>query len=123
VSRYIQEIPEECLPLLFKDTVNVVRRLGYRYLWIDAYCIIQDDTEDLQAEAALMGEIYQKAVLNIAADGATNSSEPLMRKRSVALVNPCKVEVDWSNLAASLGRKPDQMLLAGSFYILDGKYT
>jgi hypothetical protein len=123
IADYTREIPEDCLPILFQEAVHVTRRLGYRYLWIDAFCILQDDPDDFQTEAALMGEIYQKAVLNIAAGGASNSSEPLMRARDPSLVNPCKVEVDWSNLATSLGRQPHQIRLVGSFYIFDGKYT
>ncbi|KAJ4385160.1 hypothetical protein N0V85_008181 [Neurospora sp. IMI 360204] len=31
------------LPLTISDTIQAVQRLGYRYLWIDRYCIPQDD--------------------------------------------------------------------------------
>jgi hypothetical protein len=31
------------LPQTFRDAVDVTRWLGYRYLWIDSLCIIQDD--------------------------------------------------------------------------------
>jgi hypothetical protein len=30
----------------FRDAIYITRRLGVRYLWIDALCIIQDSTED-----------------------------------------------------------------------------
>jgi hypothetical protein len=33
-------------PQTLKDAVYVTRRLGIRYLWIDALCIIQDSPED-----------------------------------------------------------------------------
>jgi hypothetical protein len=31
------------LPQVFNDAVKVTRYLGYRYLWIDAMCVAQDD--------------------------------------------------------------------------------
>ena len=30
------------LPRTFQDAMIVTRRLGFRYLWIDSLCIIQD---------------------------------------------------------------------------------
>lgn len=35
------------LPQTFKDTIAVSRRLGYRYVWIDSLCIIQDSIADM----------------------------------------------------------------------------
>ncbi|KAE9367118.1 hypothetical protein N431DRAFT_83122 [Stipitochalara longipes BDJ] len=32
----------EELPLCYRDAVLITRMLGYRFLWIDALCIIQD---------------------------------------------------------------------------------
>lgn len=58
------------LPLLsktFRDAIQVTRRLGFRYIWIDSLCIIQDDADDWAQEAASMGGIYHAAILNIAA--------------------------------------------------------
>jgi hypothetical protein len=44
------------------------------YLWIDALCIVQDDSADWKREAAMMGRVYEDAFLTIAAtdgiDGA-----------------------------------------------------
>jgi hypothetical protein len=45
------------MPANYKDAVIVARRLGIRYLWIDSLCIVQDDAEDWEREAALMGSI------------------------------------------------------------------
>lgn len=42
VSAFQQEIPLSTLPKTFEDTVRITRRLGFRYLWIDALCILQD---------------------------------------------------------------------------------
>ena len=36
-------IPLEPFPKTLQDAVRITRRLGIRYLWIDALCIVQDD--------------------------------------------------------------------------------
>jgi hypothetical protein len=39
-------IPMQTLPKTFRDAVIITRRLGFRHLWIDSLCIIQDDITD-----------------------------------------------------------------------------
>lgn len=59
------------LPLTISDTIQAVQRLGYRYLWIDRYCIPQDDLPAKQIQIENMGHIYSRSVLTIiAAAGA-----------------------------------------------------
>lgn len=58
LAAYKQEIPMMHLPQLFRDVVEITRKFNIRYLWIDAYCILQGDAFDWQTEAARMGEIY-----------------------------------------------------------------
>jgi len=65
ISRMQRGIDQEALPRTFQEAIFVVRELGIKYLWIDALCIIQDDVADVQREIALMGKIYQGALLNI----------------------------------------------------------
>ena len=69
-----QKIPFEDLPLSFQDAVTITRKLGYRYLWIDSLCIIQDSVEDWNLESGSMGHIYSNAVVCIAAEAAPDSS-------------------------------------------------
>jgi len=76
-----QGIPWEAFPPLFQDVIKLVRALGCRYVWIDSLCIIQDDQEDWMAESVKMSEVYNNAVLNIAATGMRNSSVGLFRRR------------------------------------------
>ncbi|KAF2668232.1 HET-domain-containing protein [Microthyrium microscopicum] len=56
------------LPQTFRDVVTITRRLGVRYVWIDALCIIQDDRLDWEKESVKMGAIYSMAYITIAAD-------------------------------------------------------
>ncbi|CAG8951084.1 hypothetical protein HYFRA_00006482 [Hymenoscyphus fraxineus] len=70
-----QAIDFNALPATFKDAVTVTRRLGFRFLWIDSLCIIQDNTDDWIKEAALMGSYYKRAVLTIAAASASGDQD------------------------------------------------
>jgi Heterokaryon incompatibility protein (HET) len=60
-------------PQTFRDAIEITLHLGFRYLWIDALCIIQDSPEDWATESRKMGYIYSHAVLNIDASGSSNS--------------------------------------------------
>ncbi|KAE9375783.1 hypothetical protein N431DRAFT_531872 [Stipitochalara longipes BDJ] len=57
----------------FQDAVLITRTLGYRFLWIDCLCIIQDSIEDWQAESVKMAEIYSNTTFMISADAAADS--------------------------------------------------
>ncbi|KAI0181139.1 heterokaryon incompatibility protein-domain-containing protein [Hypoxylon sp. FL1284] len=68
-------IPLEKLPRNFKDAIYVSKVLGYKYLWIDSLCIIQDSLEDWNEQSNLMGDIYRKADLVIAATHASAAED------------------------------------------------
>jgi hypothetical protein len=60
-------VPEENFYPLMKDAIEAAFRLDLRFIWIDCYCIIQDDTKDWEIAAADMASIYENAFLNISA--------------------------------------------------------
>jgi hypothetical protein len=62
------------LPRTFQEAIDIIRRLGVRYLWIDALCIIQGDTTDWLREAPQMVSIYQNAYLAVAATASSDSN-------------------------------------------------
>jgi hypothetical protein len=53
-----------------QDAMTVTRALGFRYLWIDKYCINQDDHEEKQRAIANMDSIYEAAAMTIIAAAA-----------------------------------------------------
>jgi len=55
------------LPRTFRDAINLTRQLRIQYIWIDSLCIIQDSKEDWAAESQLMGTIYERSYLTVAA--------------------------------------------------------
>jgi hypothetical protein len=75
----LKSIPMSLMPANFYDATIITRKLGYRYLWIDSLCIIQDSTEDWETESQNMGNIYMNASLTIAAGAAKDSDGGMLR--------------------------------------------
>lgn len=68
-------------PKTFQDAILVTHGLGFRYLWIDSLCIVQDSTEDWNIESSRMQDVYACAVFNISADAALDSTSGLGTRR------------------------------------------
>jgi len=54
----LQNIQVAELPKTLRDAVAVSVRLGFRYLWMDSLCIVQDNQSDWKHEAAQMVSVY-----------------------------------------------------------------
>lgn len=50
-------LPEAALPRTISDAIATTRRLGFRYLWVDALCITQDNPFDWLDEARNMASV------------------------------------------------------------------
>ncbi|EAA29335.1 HET-domain-containing protein [Neurospora crassa] len=55
------------IPLVISDAIRVVKQLGYRYLWVDRYCIPQEDGAAKHRQILNMGRIYSNSSLTIIA--------------------------------------------------------
>lgn len=73
-------------PQTIQDAIITVRKLGIKYLWVDALCIIQDDEKDWKEEASRMGWIYANAYLTLAATSAKSSTEGFLSGRQTQKV-------------------------------------
>jgi len=58
------------LPLTMRQAMELTKKLGIQYIWIDALCIQQDSPEDWRIESSKMGSIYANSHLVISADAA-----------------------------------------------------
>jgi len=65
------------LPITIQDTIQLVRQLGERYLWIDALCIVQDDTKGKKDQIGAMDLVYGFSKLTIFAAGGSSVHDPL----------------------------------------------
>lgn len=59
-------IPLNMLSNIFTEAIRITRYLGFKYLWIDSLCIIQDSKSDWTAEANMMSAVYNNAICTIA---------------------------------------------------------
>ena len=50
LSTFVERIDVNALPATLREAIQVTRRLGYSYTWIDPLCILQDSKEDWQTE-------------------------------------------------------------------------
>ncbi|KAK4119581.1 heterokaryon incompatibility, partial [Parathielavia appendiculata] len=60
-------LPVDELALTIKDVIRFTRAMEFRYLCVDALCIVQDDDGDKAEELPLMGTFYKQSALTIAA--------------------------------------------------------
>ena len=74
----------EEIPASFRDACTVARNLFLQYVWIDSLCIIQDDGDDWEREAAKMGAIYEGAYVTISATGAAASVDGFLFPRYIS---------------------------------------
>ncbi|KAK3394998.1 heterokaryon incompatibility protein-domain-containing protein [Podospora didyma] len=87
---------EEGVPLLqvsatIRDSVQVTRNLGIRYLWMDSLCIIQDDPADWATESATMSQVYSLATCTIAAANSGCYKSGYIVPRNQYRVRPCRI--------------------------------
>ena len=68
-----------------QDAITVTRRLGLRFLWIDALCIIQDSVQDWEIESARMGIVYHGAHVTLQASGTSSSDQGFLNDRKPRL--------------------------------------
>ncbi|KAH7041521.1 HET domain-containing protein [Microdochium trichocladiopsis] len=67
------DIPWDTIPRTYGDAIEVTRKLGVDYIWIDTMCIVQDDADDWRYESTRMKAVYGGSYLNIAAECAAGS--------------------------------------------------
>lgn len=75
------------LPRTYREACEVATSLGFSHIWIDSLCIIQDDVADWEKESAVMGRIYEGAIVNIAATWAADGSLGLYHGRDPVIIS------------------------------------
>jgi hypothetical protein len=67
------------LPQTIEDAMEVVRKLGKDYLWVDALCIDQSDEEHKREQITIMDRIYRGAWATIINLSGTSANSALPR--------------------------------------------
>lgn len=73
LAERLKQIDPREVPKTILDAIHITRSLGLRYLWVDSLCIIQQDDADWQEQGSLMGDIYAKAAVVIAAHSSADA--------------------------------------------------
>lgn len=85
LDQYKNEIPFEELPATVQHAVTTTDKLGLSYLFIDAFCIIQKDSTDIQNQLSQMPDIYTNATVTILAGRAINVNDGFLQDRGSSL--------------------------------------
>jgi hypothetical protein len=81
LHRHLTRINWTDLPATLRDAILVTERLGLRRIWIDSFCILQDDDYDKAIEIGRMPLIYNQATVTIAASRALHVNEGFLHNR------------------------------------------
>ena len=60
-------IPDGMLPRTILDAIKFSKKVAMRYLWVDAWCLLQNDQEDLRRGVTVMDNIYEFSEFTIVA--------------------------------------------------------
>ncbi|KAF3043498.1 hypothetical protein E8E12_009752 [Didymella heteroderae] len=99
MAAFEKAIPSERLSTVFTDAIDVTRRAGIHYLWIDSLCILQDSKDDWAHESALMGDVYKYGHLNIAATADAEGGDGLFADRHRCVSRPGHVTTNWTHIS------------------------
>ncbi|RYP60488.1 hypothetical protein DL769_008093 [Monosporascus sp. CRB-8-3] len=80
LGTFLASLPYAELPANFRDAITITKRLGLRYVWIDALCILQDSKWDWEIESKRMGPVYRDAAVTISASASTGSTEGILKR-------------------------------------------
>jgi len=76
------------VPETIQDAIQATNRLGFRYLWVDAFCIIQNSAEDKKTELIQLRRIFRDAHFTIIASCAESASVGFLKTRAPPANSP-----------------------------------
>lgn len=104
LADYVKSIPADRLPRTIRDAIRATVKLGLRYIWIDALCIIQDDPVDKMREIANMPYIFKGArVTLLAASAATSTAGFLQPRNNLGRVEDTCFKLPFSDAGGAKG--------------------
>lgn len=85
-QQYTKSIDTSRLSQTVRDAISTVKDLGFRYLWIDALCIIQDSDMDKAREIGTMTSVYQNCLFTLTIASGISASHSFLEDRRPAQV-------------------------------------
>lgn len=102
-SNLVNGLPVSDFPKTIIDAINVTRKLGLKYLWVDALCIFQDSEVDKVKEIRKMAHIYQQAHVTIAAGNAKSVQDGFLYAPADPMKNGRWIEMPFQKLGRVYG--------------------
>lgn len=91
IQEYQNGIPTEGITLSHWEAMHIASQLGYRYIWIDAFGIIQDDKNDWLTESRRVSDVYMNAELTLVAGRSDQSKKGFLKPRYQAPLPACPI--------------------------------
>jgi hypothetical protein len=89
LKSHIESLDPGLIPRTIADAINVTRQLGFRYLWIDALCILQGEGNaeraDWERESARMDQYYGNAHLLLSAMDGNHCDDGMLHARATTI--------------------------------------
>ncbi|KAF5700767.1 hypothetical protein FGLOB1_10559 [Fusarium globosum] len=114
---FIKGHPISKLPETLQDAVHISHNLGFRFIWIDALCIVQDDESDWVEQSALMADIYRYSSLNLCAADSAGCGSGMVQMAAPHLMEIAAA----TSQPADTGSRETVVLVGGpiSFFVID----
>ncbi|KAL5120569.1 hypothetical protein ACEQ8H_001588 [Pleosporales sp. CAS-2024a] len=94
------------LPKTFRDAICFAAKLeDVGYIWIDALCIIQGDTQDWLHQSADMNRIYSETYLNLSATASSNNEGGLFRSRNPNMLKREEISLNIHGLRGAVAQQ------------------
>jgi len=98
------------------DAVEVTRKLGLQYLWVDRLCIDQSNIAEKSYLVSRMATIYEGAEFTIVAAAGLGASHGLPGIRSTPRLPQPKYFLHSGNLLVSMLRDPRRDILESQYW-------
>jgi hypothetical protein len=101
------ELSRELLPRALNKAISAAERIGYRYIWVDSLCVLQDSEEDKERECLATPDVYRNSALTIVLDQLQSSIYDQAnihegsRRRADGIQSPCRPPGGTDNSAAA----------------------
>lgn len=81
------------VPAVIRDAMDITQSLGYRYLWVDAYCINQNNTRLKHIQIKNMHSIYRCAEVTLVDAVGSDSAFGLAGSASTPRIPPRQINI------------------------------
>ncbi|XXG97849.1 hypothetical protein Hte_004163 [Hypoxylon texense] len=90
--------PQVIIPKTIRHAIKLVALLDIRYLWVDRFCICQDDAESMPIQLQQMGSVYEMAYLTLIAANGEDADHGLHGIKGVTERRHLPTSPDFHNL-------------------------